>query len=52
MRRALNKAINRDEMNQALFGGKAITMYQNHFNPSRPGWDPTWVQRFPDAVWL
>ena len=48
VRKALNKAINREEMNQALFGGKGITMYQNHFNPSRPGWDPTWEQRFPE----
>jgi len=47
VRKALNKAINRDEMNQALFNGKGTLMYVNHFNSSRPGWDESWVTRFP-----
>jgi ABC-type transport system substrate-binding protein len=48
VRRALNKAINRDELNRAFFAGKGETMYLNHFHPTREGWDPTWVTRFPE----
>jgi ABC-type transport system substrate-binding protein len=42
VRRALNKAINRDEMNRAFFGGKAETMVLNHFTKERLGWNPEW----------
>jgi ABC-type transport system substrate-binding protein len=49
VREALNKAINRDEMNKALFNGKGLTMYLNHFNSSRPGWEESWIKRFPAA---
>jgi peptide/nickel transport system substrate-binding protein len=49
VRRALNKAVNRNEINQALLAGKGIPMYINNFNPSLAGWSQTWVDRFPDA---
>ncbi|MFN0072961.1 MAG: ABC transporter substrate-binding protein [Chloroflexota bacterium] len=48
VRKALNKAINRDELNKAFFGGKGELMYVNHFHPTRPGWNPDWEKRFPD----
>jgi ABC-type transport system substrate-binding protein len=48
VRRALNKAVNRDEMNQAFFGGKAETMVLNHFNATRLGWNPAWQDSFKD----
>jgi peptide/nickel transport system substrate-binding protein len=48
VRQALNKAINRDEMNKAFFGGKAETMILNHFHPSRAGWNPEWEKRFQE----
>lgn len=48
VRKALNKAINRDELNKAFFGGKGELMYVNHFHPTRQGWNPEWVTRFPD----
>jgi peptide/nickel transport system substrate-binding protein len=48
VRRALNKAINRDELNRAFFAGKGELMYLNHFHPTREGWDPSWVTRFPE----
>ena len=48
VRRALSKAINRDELNKAFFGGKGQPMYLNAFHPSRPGWDPSWEKRFPE----
>ncbi len=49
VRQALSKAINRDELNKALFGGKAETMVLDDFHPNWEGWDPTWQQRFPEA---
>ncbi len=49
IRKALNKAINRDEMNKALFGGKGEVIYNNPYHPTRPGWNPEWQQRFQEA---
>lgn len=49
VRRALNKAIDRDALNSAFFGDKGELMYGvAHQHPTRPGWDPSWVTRFPD----
>jgi peptide/nickel transport system substrate-binding protein len=48
VRRALNKAINRNELNRAFFAGKGELMYLNHFSPAREGWNPEWVTRFPE----
>jgi len=46
VRQGLNKAINRDELNRAFFGGKGEVMHLNHFHPTREGWDPSWTTRF------
>src|SRR5262249_19311154 len=48
VRRALNRAINREELNRAFFAGKGEPMYLNHFHPSREGWDPSWQTRFAE----
>jgi ABC-type transport system substrate-binding protein len=48
VRQAINKSINRDELNKAFFSGKAEPMYLNHFHPSRQGWNPDWERRFPE----
>ena len=48
VRRALNKAINRDELNKAFFGGKGENIINNHFHPTRPGWNPDWEKRYQD----
>ena len=48
VRKALNKAINRDELNKALFDGKGEPMYVTQHHQTRLGWDPSWVQRWPD----
>ncbi len=51
VRKALNKAIDRDELNDAFFAGKGLTMYKNHYlpdNAQRVGWNPEWVTRFDD----
>jgi ABC-type transport system substrate-binding protein len=48
VRKALNKAINRDEINKAIFGGKGQPMFLNHFHPTRKGWNPEWERRFAE----
>lgn len=48
VRRAINKSVNRDELNKAFFAGKGEVMYVNHMHPSRPGWNPEWERRFKD----
>jgi peptide/nickel transport system substrate-binding protein len=49
VRQALNLAVNKDELNRAFFAGKGQPMQVNHFLPSRPGWNPDWEQRYPQA---
>jgi len=48
VRRALNKAINREEMNKAFFEGKGEIMNLPMHHPTRQGWDPAWAQRWPE----
>ncbi len=48
VRQAINKSINRDELNKAFFAGKAEPMILNHYHPTRSGWNPDWEKRFPD----
>ena len=51
VRKALNKAIDREEINDAFFDGKGITMHKNHYlpgNPQRVGWNPEWETRWED----
>ncbi len=51
VRKALNKAIDREALNDAFFAGKGLTMYKNHYLPNnaqRVGWNPEWETRFPD----
>ena len=47
LQQALNKAINRDELNKAMFNGKGQTMVLNHFHQNREGWNPEWERQFP-----
>ena len=51
VRKALNKAIDREELNVAFFDGKGLTMHKNHYlpgNPQRVGWNPEWETRWED----
>jgi peptide/nickel transport system substrate-binding protein len=48
VRRALVKAINYDDLNKGLFGGKGSRMVNNPLHPSRPGWDPSWETRWQE----
>ena len=49
VRKALQKAVNIDEINKTVFGGKGEVMYLDHFHPTRLGYNPNWEKRFPDA---
>jgi len=49
VRKAMNKAINKDELNKAFFAGKGEPMMVHHMHPSRPGWNPAWEQKYKDA---
>jgi len=48
VRQAMNKAINREELRQVLYKGRAEPMYVHGYYPDLPGWDPTWEKRFPE----
>jgi peptide/nickel transport system substrate-binding protein len=48
VRQAMNKAINREELRQVLYKGRADLMYVHGFYPDLEGWDPTWEQRFAE----
>ncbi len=48
VRKALSKAINRNELNTAFLQGRGTLIYNLTFHPSRPGWNPDWEKRFKD----
>ena len=48
VRRAINKAIDREALNQAFYGGDAEPMYMWYWQPELPGWNPEWQQRWQD----
>lgn len=48
VRRALSKAIDRDQLNKAFEQSKGTLAYLSYFHPTRPGWNPEWEKRFQD----
>ena len=48
MREAINRAINRDEINQQLFGGIGERHPTWGFHPNLPGWNPRWSEEFDE----
>ena len=48
VRKALSKAIDRNELNKAFFGGEGVIAASVQINATRPGWDPSWERRFQD----
>jgi ABC-type transport system substrate-binding protein len=46
VRKALNKAIDRDALNKAFLRNEAETSYSAHINDKREGWDPNWEKRW------
>ena len=49
VRKALNKAINREELNKAFFGGKGEAMINGPFHANREGWNAGWEREYKDA---
>ncbi|MFC0529952.1 ABC transporter substrate-binding protein [Phytohabitans kaempferiae] len=48
VRRAINKAIDRDALNKAFYGGKAEPMVMWYWQPELPGFNPAWQERWQD----
>ena len=48
VRRLLNKAINRDELNRKFFGGKGVVSINQPFHQTRQGWNPDWEKQYPE----
>jgi ABC-type transport system substrate-binding protein len=46
VREAINRSLNRDEMNRELFGGNGEVLYNQGFHPSQAGWNPDWEKNF------
>ncbi len=46
VREAINRAINRAEINQALFNGIGRPSPVWGYHPTQPGWNPRWSQEF------
>ena len=46
VRQAMNRAIDRQEINDVFFGGRAELMMQTHSHAKFPGWQPDWLGRF------
>ena len=48
VRKALNKAISRDEINEFIFREGGSPMFVHGYHPSLPGWNPEWEARWED----
>ena len=48
VRQALNHAVNRDEIRDALFRGQGENMAVTFFHPSLPGWNDAWTDNFDE----
>lgn len=46
VRKALNKAVDKDALNEAFFNNKGFPMYHTHLNENTLGWDPSWEARY------
>jgi ABC-type transport system substrate-binding protein len=47
VRKALNKAVDKNALNEAFFNNKGFPMYHTHLNENTLGWDPSWETRYP-----
>lgn len=48
VRRAINKAIDRDALNQAFYAGNAEPMFLWYWQPELAGWNPEWEERWDE----
>jgi ABC-type transport system substrate-binding protein len=46
VREALNRAVNRKEIQQTIFEGKGETMYTQAYHRTLPGYNPDWEKQF------
>ena len=46
VRQALSKAVDREAINQAFFGGKGVPVHNHAFVPTRSYWNPEWDKNF------
>jgi peptide/nickel transport system substrate-binding protein len=46
VRQAMNMAVNRKELMETIFAGKATPVYVSAWLPISEGWNPEWVARF------
>ena len=46
VREAMNRAIDRTEINDVFFNGRAELMMQTHSHAKFPGWQPSWLDTF------
>ncbi len=46
VREAMNRAIDRTEINEVFFNGRAELMMQTHSHAKFPGWQPSWLDSF------
>jgi peptide/nickel transport system substrate-binding protein len=51
IRRAVSKAIDRDALNEAFFGGEAETAFMWYWLPEQTeSWNPEWEERYADEI--
>ena len=48
VREALNRAINREELNATILKGRADPAVLTNYHPTLPGWNPRWQEEFQD----
>ena len=48
VRQALNKAINRDDINEFIFKGGGAPYRVVDYHPTMPGWNPEWDERWEE----
>ena len=48
VRKALNHAINRDELRDTLLGGKGSPMVNAFWDAGMPGWNPDWLTNYDE----
>ena len=48
IRKALNKAVDRDAIKQEIYLGRATNNYRHAFHPANEGWNPAWVENWEE----
>jgi ABC-type transport system substrate-binding protein len=48
VREALNRAVNRDEIQATILAGKGESMPVSFYHSSLPGWNPQWKERYKE----